>query len=324
MLASGIGLVRSLELLAESEEPEFQWVCSRLSLAVASGFTFSRALSQEPRSFPPSYCRIIQSGELTGKLIACLRRLSRTHQRQDALKQVVKKAVTYPLVLLFASAVMVGLVLYLVFPMILKFTIEAGVDPPAITKLVIRLADPQAFGIAVCGILVLYCIYKVAMLTPSRANWIRYVFESYTPPGRFYAQTQSLMSLRQFALMLECGTDMLRSLRVSGQIGEGSFLVQRAFVDLEKRVKAGEPLSEGVATHSVFSPTFAALMEIAEELGDIHTIIYQFCDLSEDQLQSRIRGMSAAFEPLLMGGMGFVVGTVLLAAFLPVYQLVTL
>ena len=324
MLASGINLVRALDALAESEEEEFQSVCTRLSLDVAGGWSFSKALSRNPRSFSPSYCRIIQSGEMTGGLGVCLKRLARSHQKQTRLKQVLKKAITYPLVLLIASSLMVGLVLYLVFPMILKFTAQAGVDPPAITQFVTKVASPSALGVLVVTSLLLFGLLKLAMMNRSRAVIIRTFFESYAPPGRFFALSQSLVSLRQFALMIESGTDVVRALRVSGHIGERSVLVQRAFRDMERRVKDGELLSEGFSAHRVFPATLVALVEIAEETGKLHTFIEYYCDFMEEHLQTKIASLSSAFEPILMGVMGLVVGVVLLAAFLPVYQLVTI
>ena len=115
MLASGIGISRALEVLAGADEPSFREVCGKVSRDIASGHSLSSALSLQPQSFPNSFCRLIQTGELTGKVTECLSRVADTHQQQLKLKRILKKAITYPAVLLVASSLMIFLVLYYVF-----------------------------------------------------------------------------------------------------------------------------------------------------------------------------------------------------------------
>ena len=324
MLASGIGISRALEVLAGADEPAFREVCGKVSRDIASGHSLSSALTLQPKSFPNSFCRLIQTGEMTGKVTECLARVAATHQQELKLKRILKKAITYPAVLLVASSMMIFLVLFYVFPMIINVTMEAGVDPPAITLFVQKVASKKTLGVMVGLLAFTFLAYKIAFSRPTWSRQVRYFFETYTPVGRFYARSQVVMALRQLALMLECGTDMVRSLRMTGKVGEGSFLVGVAFRDLEKRIKEGELLSTGFAAHKVFPRSLSAMAEVAEELGETHGIIYHFCDIAEDDIQTRVSAMSAAFEPILMGVMGFIIGTILLAAFLPVYQLVNL
>jgi type IV pilus assembly protein PilC len=324
MLQSGVGIGRALEVLSESGDSGFRRVCTRLSLEVSSGHSFSSALFQQPKSFPSGFCRLIQSGEASGKLVACLGRFSESYERQLRLRHTIKKAVTYPAILLLASTAMVGLVLYLVFPMIMKVTTEAGVEPPVLTLMIVNAASPKFFWAFCILVLTSILAFRWALRNPNWGNPLRAFLESHTLPGRLFTQSQVVMSLRQLALMLESGVDTLRSLRIAGTVGDASLLVSRAFQDLERRIRAGGYLSEGARAHSVFPVSLASMLEVGEEAGQMHVLIYRFCDMVEDQIQSKVAIFSAAFEPILLGVMGLVVGVILLGAFLPVYQLVVL
>jgi type IV pilus assembly protein PilC len=324
LLQSGIGITRALEVLSGADEEAFQEVCGLVSADVSSGHTLSNALTRQPKSFPLTYCRMIQTGELTGRIVACLRRISDSQQQELGLKRTLKKAVTYPAVLLLASLAMIGLILYFVFPMIIKVTSGAGVDPPAITKMVMNLSNPSVFWSIFLVVAVLGLALKLALSRPDWSPRIRYFYEAHTPLGRFFVLGKMILSLRQLAMMLECGTDLLKSIRLARRVAQDSFRVERAYADIEKKVRAGELLSDGFAAHNVFPKSLSAMVAVAEQLGETHSLIYHFCDIVEEQIQTKVTTISSTFEPILMGVMGFVIGTILLAAFLPVYQLVVL
>ena len=169
-----------------------------------------------------------------------------------------------------------------------------------------------------------YLTVEWELRNPTGENRFRIFLESKTPPGRFLVLTTVVTSLRQMALMLETGTDLLSALRLAKELGEQSVLLNGAYHDIEERVRAGQYLSEGFEAHSVFPKLLPAMVKVSEEAGDVHSMLYRFCDIVEDEMQSKIDTFSALLEPLMMGAMGFVVGTILLAAFLPVYQLVTI
>ena len=323
MLASGISLTKALDVFCGSNNVALATVSQKLHKSISNGRYLSQAMAQQPKSFSKSFCRLIESGEVTGKITDCLRRAGESQEKQQHIAATLKKATVYPAILLVSSSLMILLMLYLVFPMMLKVTGEVGVDPPALTQLVISLSSPKAFGSVALCLFVAYLLVEWELRNPASDGQIRVLFESKTPPGRFFALTQMTLSLRQLALMLETGTDLLSSIRLAREIGHRSFLLDHAYKDIAERVKAGQYLSDGFKAHSVFPPLLPAMVQVGEETGDVHRIISQFCDATEDDMETKINTLSAMLEPLLMGAMGFVVGTILLAAFLPVYQLVS-
>lgn len=324
MLASGIGITKALEVFAESQNPNLSTVAQKLNQSIASGHHLSQAMAQQPKSFSKGFCRLIQSGEVTGKIPECLNRSALTQEKNLELVRTIKKATVYPLILLVSSAVMIALMLYLVFPMMLKVTGDVGVDPPALTQLVINLASPKVFGTLALLLFMAYLTIEWELRNPAGENHFRLFLEASFPPGKLLVLTLGISSLRQLALMLETGTDLMSSLKIAREIAEQSVLLKRAYLDIEERVRAGQYLSEGFEAHPVFPKLLPAMVKVAEEAGDIHSMLYRFCDIVEDEMQSKVDTFSALLEPIMMGAMGFVVGTILLAAFLPVYQLVAI
>ena len=146
MLASGIGVSKALEVFAGSNSPNLASVCQKLHDEISAGRYLSQAMALQPKSFSKSFCRLIQSGEVTGKISECLKRSAQSQEKNLELVRTLKKATVYPTILLVSSAIMIALMLYLVFPMMLKVTGDVGVDPPWLTQMVIDLSSPKIFG----------------------------------------------------------------------------------------------------------------------------------------------------------------------------------
>jgi len=125
-------------------------------------------------------------------------------------------------------------------------------------------------------------------------------------------------------MMMESGVDLLKSILYAGNVGEGSILVREAFQALYQRVKLGESMTASMAHYPVFPQTLTGLVAVADEVGDTHQVLYRFCDLYEENLNNQLDALTALLEPVLMASMGLVVGFILVAAFLPIYNLVSL
>lgn len=298
--------------------------CTKLSNSIFKGMSLSAALAAIPESFPMSYCRIVHSGEVGGQLIDCLERLGSTLEQQERLTRLLRSALIYPGMLLASSGAMIMAVLYFVFPMLIKVTADAGVEPPALTTFLIKLSSPYMLAGIVVGFSVVFSAIFFLQRHPRFGPHLHHFWESYTPPGRFAARTQVVLSIRQLALLLDSGVDLVRGLDLAGKVGEKSLLVRVAFKDLGRLVAEGESLSEGILRHDVFPRYLSAMVAVSEEAGGTAAILYRSSDILEEELQSKIKTLSAALEPILMGLVGMVVGTVILGAFLPVYNLVAL
>ena len=320
MLRCGMPLIQGLDVLARSGPLATQRASRRLLKDVECGLRFSQALSRQPESFATGYVRIIQTAEETGKLVECLDRLSQTLDRQNQTVRRLFSALIYPSFLLAASVAMVTAMIYLVFPMIVRVTADAGVHPPALTRALIWLSQPWVLIVLACAVVALLAAAQFALRQPA----LRRLSEEHFPPMQFYVQVQVLRSIRQLALMLESGVDLLRSLVHGGQVGDGSLLVREAYAEILRKTRAGEALPRCFAEQSVFPRTLTGMLSVCDETGQTAPMLHRFCDMLEESLNSRIDIVTALLEPIMLGLMGFVIGLILIAAFLPIYQLIGL
>lgn len=253
-----------------------------------------------------------------------LARLALTLERQSRTTKRLQSTLVYPFCLLLCSVLLVAGMLYFVFPLLLKVTQDAGVEPPPLTRLLILIASKKlALELLLTGWLS-GAAFRYFWKHPHWGPRVKRSFEKNTPPGRFLARVYLLAAVRQLAMMLESGVDLLKSVLYSGKVGEGSLLVSEAFQSLYERVKLGESMSSSMAHYAVFPQTLTGLVAVADEVGDVHQVLYRFCDLFEENLNNQLDAITALLEPVLMASMGLVVGFILVAAFLPIYNLVSL
>lgn len=322
MLNCGLGLAPSLDVLSRTGHDSAQRCAQQLLAEVEKGLRVSEAMRRLPGCFPINYRRIIQTAEATGRLGETLDRLGKTLEMQNQTLQRLGQALVYPAFLVISSVSMLVLMVYFIFPMVLKITADSGVQPPALTRAMMWVSAPQTLGVA-CGLLaagagLLWWWWRHPRLGVALRSWV----ENWLPPGRFFAQTQVLNSVRQLATMLESGVDLLKAITYAGQVGESSLLVGAAFEDIARRTRMGESLADSFARHEVFPHTLSALLSVSDEAGDTHTMLAYFADMLEERLNTLVDAATALIEPLLLAAMGVAIGLVLAAAFLPIYALV--
>ena len=324
MLGCGMDLVQCLHVLSSSGEMAAQVCAEHLVRDIESGMKFSQAMSRQPETFTATYRRVVETAEETGRLGETLARLGVTLERQAETAKRIQGALVYPVCLLCCSLLLVAGMLYFVFPLLLHVTQEAGVEPPPLTRLLIVVASKKALLVVVVTGLLLGWGLRTWWNHPRWGPRLQRFTEAHTPMGRFLTRARLLASIRQLAMMLESGVDLLRSILYAGKVGEGSLLLREAFGDLYERVKFGESMTVSMGHYPVFPRTLTGMVSVADEVGDTHLSLYRFCDLFEDGLNNQLDAATALIEPILMASMGLIIGFILVAAFLPIYNLVSL
>ena len=324
MLRCGLPLAKALDILGDSGDPNFETVSEKLVFEIMAGFTLSGAMARQPRSFSPYCCATVQAGEVSGQLVACLERLATSLEKRLAMMRRIKGALVYPCVLAVACFGMILVVLYLVFPMVIKVTAQTGVEPPALTRLLISVSSPNVLFTAMgVGFLLVNAVVLI-LRDEERSKSLRVAFEISTPPGAMLARTQVAEALQQLALMLDTGIDLGKALSVAALVTGRSVLVSSALTSIRASIIDGNEFSTAMDAHPVFPRFVASMVTVAEEGGSLSKSLTQAAEMIEEDLDHRIDILSSLVEPMLMGVAGFCVGTVLLGAFLPLYNLIAL
>lgn len=317
-LSGGLGLIPSLLVVGASGESHSGEIVSELIAAMEQGQSFSQALGLHPRTFPSSYRRMVESAEQTGELGFCLQRLADTLERHHKIRRSLISATVYPLCLLAAAVALIWAMLWFVLPMILSVTQEAGIEPPWLTRCLMALTRPElllplALGSGLLGV----------GLSRAAPRYQRQ-FELHTPVGRILTRYRLVTAIRQLALMLEGGVDLLRAIRYSSRVSEQSLSLSSAFEGLYERVVDGEALSASMGQNPEFPHLLVAMVAVAEEVGEMPQMLYRYVELCEEDLIDRIQTASRLLEPLLLLVMGLGIGLILIASFQPIYQLANL
>lgn len=324
LLKAGLPLAESLMLLAQGH-PHAGWrvVLAGLQQQVLAGETFSQALRTWPDLFPPLFPALMQVGETTGQLDSCCLRLAQQQTKQRLLRQKVGKALRYPLfILLVALAVSAGMLLF-VLP---EFTaVYASFDAPlpAFTAGVVALSEGMQQTALPLLLLAAGCAIAARQIIRRSARWQRRLqhFILRLPliaplwRGAQLSQIYAILQLTQHA-----GLTLLHSLQTV-EMTLTARLWREAIVQLQAHIAAGAPLHQALQQHTLFTPLCAQLTGAGEEAGALDIMLSRLAEWHETETSNRAEALAAALEPAMMLVIGAIVGTLVIAMYLPVFGL---
>ncbi|MFS2223021.1 protein transport protein HofC [Pantoea sp. B65] len=324
LLKAGITLAQGIRLLAEDHpHPGWQALLRDIQAHIEQGTPFSQVLSRWPDIFPPLFPALMHIGEVTGRLDECCFQLARQQERQQQLQKKVVKALRYPLfILLVALAVSAGMLL-LVLPEFVA--IYAVFDTPL-----------PAFTTAVMALSVALQQSMVPLTLSSAALAIIWRQQSRKRPGWRYRQQQLLLRLPLIALLYrgshlsqifttltltqQAGLTLLQSLQAVEQtLNDGIW--RAAIAELQQHIAAGRPLHQALAQHKLFTPLCYQLIKVGEEAGSLDVLLARLAQWHEEQTHQLADTLAASLEPLLMLVTGTIVGTLVVAMYLPIFGL---
>ncbi|QDY40994.1 protein transport protein HofC [Candidatus Pantoea soli] len=324
LLKAGLPLAESLTLLAEGH-PHAGWrvLLRGLQQRVLAGEPFSQVLSAWPQIFPPLFPALMQVGELTGQLDECCRRLAEQQNKQQHLRQKVLKALRYPLfILLVALAVSAGMLLF-VLPEFVAVYASFDAPLPAFTAGVIALSgwlQRAALPIGVTGAtlaLIAREMWRRSARWQMRIQLALLKIPLLSPlwRGGQLSQIYAILQLTQ-----QAGLTLLQSLQAV-EVTLPSRLWREAIVQLQQHIAAGAPLHQGLDQHQLFTPLCTQLIRAGEEAGALDIMLARLAEWHETQTLTRADALAASLEPLMMVVIGGIVGTLVIAMYLPVFGL---
>ena len=324
LLKAGLPLAESLTLLA-SGHPHAGWrvLLSLLQQRVMAGEPFSQALRAWPDIFPPLFPALMQVGELTGQLDECCRQLALQQSRQHFLRQKVVKALRYPLfILLVALAVSAGMLLF-VLPEFVAVYASFDAPLPAFTAGVMALSallQQAALPLLLCGVVsgwLARLTYRRSVAWQKRSQqWLlRLPLLAPLWRGGQLSQIYAILQLTQ-----QAGLTLLQSLQAV-EVTLAARLWRDAIVALQQHIAAGAPLHQALQGQPLFTPLCAQLIRVGEEAGALDVMLARLAEWHEAQTLTRADSLAASLEPLMMVVIGGIVGTLVIAMYLPVFGL---
>lgn len=326
MVNAGLPLIQGIDILIEqTENANFKSTLTTVGLDVEGGLTFSEALAKHPRAFSDLYCSMVRAGEASGSLDIILVRLAEYLESTEQLKREIRSAMTYPVVA-FAIVILIasGLLIFIV-PAFEDIFSGLGGTLPAPTRALIAVSDLlRRFFLLV--LLVMVAAFFGLRWYISRP-FGRYQWDSMLLRLPVFGPLFRKVAISRFARTLSTltrsGVPVLAALEIVERT-TGNEVVGKVVHASQESIKAGATIAEPMAQGGIFPPMVIRMIEVGERTGALDTLLSKVADFYDQQVESTVKQLTSLIEPLLILLLGIIVGGMVIALFMPIFELSTL
>jgi type IV pilus assembly protein PilC len=326
MINSGLSLLRALAILAEqTENKELARIVGEVRIDVEKGSSLSGALARHPKAFTRLYVSMVRSGEAGGTLDSVLLRLADTIEKQVELRRKVKSAMTYPIVVFVLVIMIATAMLVFIVPTFKSMYADLGGKLPALTRLLIAVSDATRtlFPFIIAALIGGGWAFRRWIHSEAgRARWdsVKLRFPIFGPLVR---KTALSRFSRTLAALTRSGVPILESLDIVS-ITSGNHVVSVAIEDVQRAVKGGDSLARPLENHEVFPPMVVQMMAVGEETGALDEMLDKIADFYDQEIAATVDALTSLIEPLLIVVMGVIVGGMIIALYLPMFNIIKL
>ncbi len=326
LINAGLPLMRGLQVILKQEKhPLLAQATTEVIEGVQSGSTFAEALSQHPRVFNRLYVNMVKAGELGGVMDVVLERLAEFMEKAQRIRNKVVSAMVYPIVVL---AMALGILTFLMIVIIPKF--EAIFDDllgegglPALTQIVLNISRGfvQRAPFVILALVVLVVLIKIAGKSgPGRymIDWLKLRMPIF---GTLLNKTAIARFTRTLGTLMTSGVPVLQALNIVRDTS-GNEVIARAVNDIHDAVKEGENMAPPIQASGVFPPMVVSMVEVGEETGELPEMLMKIADNYDDEVDNTVAGLTSIIEPLLIVFLALIVGTIVIALFLPLISII--
>ena len=328
LIDSGLPLLRGLTVLGRQEpNPVMKGTITTLADNVQTGSTFSESLQQYPRIFNKLYINMVKAGELGGVLELVLNRLAEYQEKAQKLKNKIVAAMVYPIIVMFiAAGIMVFLMLVIVprFESIFDDMIPGGKSKlPELTKFVIGFSRTMMDYIwyIVGGIAAVIIGWRMMAATKGGRRWIDRMKLKLPLFGDVQSKTAISRFTRTLGTLVTSGVPILQALNITRDTA-GNTIVSDAITKVHDAVKEGESMVAPLESSGVFPPMVISMVDVGEETGQLPEMLLKIADVYEDEVDNAVSALTSMLEPLMIVVLAVVVGTIVMALFLPLIEVI--
>lgn len=327
LLKVGIPLSKCFVILsASSNKSIMKMLLGELIDDIATGDSFAKALRKHPQQFDGLYCNMVESGELSGKLATVLGRISAYQERTQRLKKNLIKAMTYPFIVVVVAIVVTGILLAKVIPEFAITFSEFGAELPSFTLFVLTLSELfRQFWLS-CLAVISVCIgFFITAQKKSKkfSNTIDRLILKLPIIGTMVRNAILVRFSRTLAITFNAGIPILDALQSAANTA-GNSVYEQGILNLRQDLIHGVSLYRAISNQSVFPLALKQMIIVGEESGTLGTILDRASGFYERDLQLSLDSLMQVTEPLIMLILGIVVGGILLAMYLPIFQIGTI
>lgn len=322
LIDAGLPLLRSLSILYDQEKPgKLKSIFDELVNDVQSGTTFSEALAKHPKAFDKLYVNMVRAGEVGGMLEVVLNRLAEFAERREALTRKVKSAMVYPIMVILVAGGIVTFLLVRVVPTFAEIFSDLGGALPGPTQLLVNMSDflKQSYlklvGYIVGTIVAIRLIFKIEIVKAIRDR----VVLKLPLFGGLVRKIGVARFARTLGTLITSGVPILQSLTIVKETITNR-VIANAVGEVHDSIREGETIAGPLEESGAFPPMSVNMIDVGEETGNLDSMLLKVADIYDAEVEAAIDGLLQMLEPILMVGLGGIVGFIVIAMYLPIFS----
>ncbi|WP_044891538.1 type II secretion system F family protein [Opitutus terrae] len=323
LLIAGLPLVQCLEALQDqTEDPCFRIIIRDVRADISSGNSFSSSVKKFPNAFNSLFVSMVEAGEASGGLAEILGKVASYFESTVRLTKKVKSAMTYPIAVIGLAVALVNVLLIFVIPVFASMFADFGAKLPAPTQALIDLSEFMkaywwAIGLGCYG---LYWFIKKYVSTPTGRRQKDQFLVKAPIFGNLIHKIALSRFCRTYATLIRSGVPILRTLEIVSA-ASGKVQIEEACVEITRHVSQGGQVSEVLAANPFFPPMMKHMVKAGESTGNVDGMMTKISDFYDVECEATVAALTSLIEPLLIVFLGVVVGGIVMAMFLPIFQL---
>ena len=324
MMKSGIPLVQSFEIVGESlENPSMRVLVAEIKDDIAAGNNFADCIRKHPRYFDDLFCNLVEAGEQSGALETMLDRLAMYKEKSEALKAKIKKAMNYPIGVVLVALVVTGILLVKVVPQFAVTFASFGAELPAFTLLVLKFSDiaiAHWWKAIIIIVAMVYAFKEAKFRSKKFANIVDRIALKLPIVGPILTSSCYARFTRTLSTTFSAGVPLVEALEsVAG--ATGNIVFSTATRRIKDDVTTGQQLNFAIKNTTLFPTMIVQMVAIGEESGALDSMLDKCATFFEAEVDNAVDGLTALMEPLIMAVLGVLVGGLMIAMYLPIFEL---
>lgn len=324
MLGAGVPLVQAIDLIANgADNKSLRTLMQKISVKVQAGIPLSEVLREHPKYFDELYCDLIKSGEASGALDSIFDRLAIYKEKAEALKSKIKKAMFYPVAVLVIAAVVTSILLIFVVPQFAEIFAGFGAELPAFTLFVLGISEMmQQYWWVVLGALIAtgFLIKKTYGSNLKFRTWMDGLIIRAPVIGNILNKAAVARYARTLSTTFAAGVPLIEALE-SAAGASGNEVYKNAILFIREEVSSGNQMYLAMKQTDQFPEMVVQMVSIGEETGALDSMLGKVANIYEQEVDDAVDGLTALLEPLIMAVLGVVIGGLIIAMYLPIFQL---
>ena len=323
LVDAGLPLLRGPRVLEKQERNgTLRRILGELAVAIEGGSTFSEALAQHPKVFNRLFVNMVKAGELGGVLEVVLKRLAEFSEKAQKIKGKVKAALFYPVAVLIVAVGILALLLIMVIPKFKEVFAGMGVKLPGFTVFVLACSDAVRLHIlpTLGCVAVVVVMFLLAIKTKiGRLVWDKVKLK--VPPfGPVVSKVAISRFARTLGTLVSSGVPILQALTIVKETA-GNVIISNAIANVHESVKEGETITSPLEASGVFPPMVVSMVDVGEQTGALPEMLLKIADTYDEEVDNAVAAMTSLLEPIMIVCLAVIVGSIVIAMFLPLIDL---